>query len=297
MHVVRSTNRPYTCCKISLAFVNDGTISHSVHYLIQPPENLYESPYPIGVHPDQTKDSPLFSEIWEEIRELINGEIIVVYNSGNQMSTLRRTVEYNLLVQSECEFICARSIALKTVMDCVDFSFDTIARHLYPKHDFLHSDSNGAISVANILLEENKLLETNDKYDYPIVPGYMSFCKWKACNVLSERKLRNKNEFYIPNSETFNPNSYFYEKVVSATLPMKLQRSEIGKMIIDIGGQFRDSYKADVEILIIGEADESKKGSITGKITKIEEKRKKGADIEIMYEHDFWDIINNEKHC
>ena len=62
-------------CEIGLTFVENGKITDTRSWLVKPKGNLYDS-FNIWIHgitPKDTKNKPEFSDLWNEIRPLIDG--------------------------------------------------------------------------------------------------------------------------------------------------------------------------------------------------------------------------------
>lgn len=290
MHVCRATDELSTCCKVDLTFVENATVINSKRYLIQPPGNIYNPIWPYGITPDMTRDKPSFTDLFSDIYNDINSKLLVVYNANNQMSTFRRTVDHYNLTIPDCQFICARSVGLKTIRDMVDFSFESAASRF-------GNGKDNSEAVAEIFLHELSILQQTGMDNLPVILGHIAPGVWKPCNTKRDysKKVNLDKLDYTPDPTKFNIESYFYDKTVCITLTMEKQRKDIAKMIMDIGGHFRDTLTNEVDILVIGEAKETEKTKSTGKIEKVQKKRLTGDDIEVMFEHSFWEIINDEK--
>lgn len=70
-------------CQAGLVRVEDGMITDRLSILIQPPGNLYfkRNTDIHGLGPDTTKDSPLFSEVYNQIISYIGDDHLVAHNA------------------------------------------------------------------------------------------------------------------------------------------------------------------------------------------------------------------------
>lgn len=86
-------------CSVGIVTIENGEIIDEYHALIQPPNNAYNW-HNIQVHgitEKDTKNVPLFSEVYPEIKKRVFGKTIVAHNESFDRSVLFKTMnDYNI---------------------------------------------------------------------------------------------------------------------------------------------------------------------------------------------------------
>ena len=72
----------WSICQIGLIRVKNGEIKHTYSQLIKPPGNKYsrENTLVHGINSSITKNSPIFPDIWKEIKVYIENQLVVAHN-------------------------------------------------------------------------------------------------------------------------------------------------------------------------------------------------------------------------
>ena len=92
-------------CAVGIITVEDGEIVEEYHQLIQPPGNRYTH-WTTNVHgmtSATTANSPVFSEVYPEIKKRIAGKMIVAHNEAFDRPALQKTMARHGLDYSELE--------------------------------------------------------------------------------------------------------------------------------------------------------------------------------------------------
>lgn len=107
-----ATWSPVSICQVGIVRVEDGKVTEKVNRLVQPPKNAYyhKNIQVHGIVPEQTKDEPLFEEVWFDIRKLIEDQVVVAHNAGFDVNCLRSTLSYYDIMQPQFEVRCTRVI-------------------------------------------------------------------------------------------------------------------------------------------------------------------------------------------
>ncbi len=92
-----ATGSRNSACAVAIITVTDGQVSDEFYRLIQPPENYYwgQSIAMHGIRPADTVSAPTFAEIYPEVRERLQGQVVVAHNEQFDRSVLRRTMEHH----------------------------------------------------------------------------------------------------------------------------------------------------------------------------------------------------------
>lgn len=158
-------------CQLGITKVRRGEIIESKSWLIKPPHNQYNF-FTIAVHgitPDKTENAPLFPEIWHEIKEYLENNIVVAHNASFDLRVLRKAAEYyNMDISLPRHVICTCSLhGRQNLADCcARYGIEMI------KHHDANSDSD---ACANILLN---YVDQNDDQQ---ITGL--FKKWTSQNL------------------------------------------------------------------------------------------------------------------
>lgn len=94
-----ATSERSSICEIGIAVVEDGIVTESKSWMVQPPGNIYDMMNILIHHikPEDTADSPTFAEVWPEIQPYLEGRLVVAHNTAFDMYALRDALEkYNL---------------------------------------------------------------------------------------------------------------------------------------------------------------------------------------------------------
>jgi len=90
-----ATGKRNSACQVAIVTVEGGKIVNEYNTLIKPPNNFY-SPRNIDVHgitPAQTIHSPLFEQVYPDIKKILNNISIVAHNESFDRSVLYSCME------------------------------------------------------------------------------------------------------------------------------------------------------------------------------------------------------------
>lgn len=95
-------------CQLGIAVVEKGIITDKKSYLIQPPNNQYSKNTILvhGLTPEDTKDSPTFGELWNEIKPYFEHRVIVSHGNNN----INREISLFLCHSKNYHHICNAKI-------------------------------------------------------------------------------------------------------------------------------------------------------------------------------------------
>ena len=86
-------------CAVGIVTIKNGQITDEYYTLIKPPNNEYTT-YTIQVHgitPHDTENSPVFAEVYPEIKKRLQNQIVVAHNVAFDRSVLQKTMIANSL--------------------------------------------------------------------------------------------------------------------------------------------------------------------------------------------------------
>lgn len=91
-----ATGTRNSACAVGIVTVANGEIAETWHSLIQPPDNYY-SRMNIDIHgitPAQTRKSPNFAGIFPEIKQRLQGKLLVAHNESFDRGVLKNTMAH-----------------------------------------------------------------------------------------------------------------------------------------------------------------------------------------------------------
>lgn len=299
--VETASNMRDSICEVGIARVQNREIVERKSWLIQPPGNFYLpfNTYLHGIGPDDTKDKPLFSEVWEEIKNYLQDNVVVCHNSAFDMGALRDTLDLYGLEYPTFDIMCTIRPAKKTVPGLPSYTLNSVYQNLFEKEmENHHRACDDACACAEIFLEclaRNNISCRNDVENaFKLRIGHISPESYRNQRAKESHSSGNWKQTraseIVGDVEKNNPDSYFYRKRVCFTGAMSFSaRKDLQQYIADIGGEPTDGVSRKTDILVVGQQDFRVVGDsgMSSKQRKAMDLLAKGQDIEILSEADF----------
>ena len=153
--VETATFQRSSICEIGIAIVKNGEIVDRKRWLVQPPHNEYDefNTYLHGIGPDDTKDKPLFPEVWKEVLPFIENKIVVCHNSAFDMGALRDALTLYDVEFPTFDIMCTLRVSRKTIPGLGSYTLDSVYSNLFEKEmENHHHACDDAAACAEILL-------------------------------------------------------------------------------------------------------------------------------------------------
>lgn len=286
-------------CEIGIAIVRDGDIVERKSWLIQPPDNVYDSfnTYLHGIGPKDTKGKPHFPEIWKEVLPFVENKIVVCHNSAFDMGALREALNLYGMGYPTFDIMCTLRISRKTIPGLDRYTLDSVYSNLFDKDMKNHHHAcDDATACAEILLECLRRNEVSTREDietkFALKIGHISPESYSNQHATygssSKDSVRAKD--IVGDSSKSDPDNYFFNKSVCFTGTFSFStRKELQRYIADIGGTPLDGVTKKTDILVVGQQDYRVVGDsgMSSKQRKAYALLKKGQGIEILSENDF----------
>lgn len=302
--VETASNMRDSICEVGIARVQNREIVERKSWLIQPPGNFYLpfNTYLHGIGPDDTKDKPLFSEVWEDIKNYLQDNVVVCHNSAFDMGALRDALDFYGLEYPTFDIMCTIRPAKKTIPGLPSYTLDSVYRNLFGKEmENHHSACDDASACAEVLMEclsRNNISSRNDLEDiFKLRIGHISPESYRNQRAKDSHSSGSSGTWkqvkaseIVGDVEKNNPDSYFYGKRVCFTGAMSFSaRKDLQQYIADIGGEPTDGVTKKTDILVVGQQDFRVVGDsgMSTKQRKAMDLLAKGQDIEILSEADF----------
>ena len=280
-------------CQIGIAEVVDGAVKETKSWLVQPPLNLYwgGNIEIHGITPEMTEDSPNFSQVWAEVKQFLEGKIVVAHNTSFDMYCLRDVLLLYEIEYPSFDYICSCKTAKKIFPELVNHKLGTVSKALDIQLEKHHDACADAVACAQIMLKclDNAGCGIEDIADYcgfnvgKFRQGAFSPCIQKPFTKKSLSEIQ-------ATPGLTDENSHFYQKTVCFTGALETgTRESLMRMIKNIGGEPVESVTAKTDILVVGQQNYRVVGGdgMSSKQKKAIQMREKGAKIEIMSEYEF----------
>ena len=289
-------------CEIGIAIVKNGIVVERRSWLVQPPHNEYDdfNTYLHGISPNDTKDKPLFPEVWKEVLPYVTNKIVVCHNASFDMGALRDALNLYDIEYPTFDIMCTLRVSRKTIPGLSSYTLDSTYFHLFEKEmENHHRAGDDAAACAEILLEclkrNNVACREDIEEKFALKIGHI--CQDSYCNQHAKRtggsgssgcSVRAKD--IVGDNDKINPDNYFYGKAVCFTGAFSFStRKELQQYIADVGGTPLDGVTKKTDILVVGQQDFRIVGDsgMSSKQRKALDLLGKGQEIEILSEKDF----------
>lgn len=305
-------------CQIALIYYKGDDIIDEKEWLVKPPAQYnYFNDINIQIHhitPDDVKNAPEFNELWNDIKPLIENQVLVAHNAPFDISVLRSLIDIYDLDCADFEFVCTCNVARKTWDNQINYTLKNIANYLgyiFNHHD-AHDDARicGKILIEAMKIHNCKTIkELASKIDMQI--GHVSKNYYQTCSInggYTGLGIKNNqvklSQLQISDDSCINEDNPFYNKYVCVTgTLMSMTRTVALQKVINIGGFACDGVNKNTNYLVMGLQDYSlfTDGKESSKTKKAKELIAKGQDLQIINEDDFLKMLcegdENEYRC
>ncbi|MBE6047848.1 MAG: DNA polymerase III subunit epsilon [Clostridium sp.] len=291
-----------SACSIGITRVENNKIIDEKYFLIKPPEMRF-LPQNIWIHniyPEDVKDSKTFDEIWPEIKDYFEEELIIAHNASFDLSVLRNLLDTYNIEYPYLKYACTVILGQNHIEDVKNHKLNTLAE--YVGHEFKHhhagEDATACAKIMIYLCETlgiKDLLTLNLKGGITI--GEIFPGGYNPCSSLIKRKNRISKEEAFSVQDINRDTDYFRDKVVVFTGPLNsMKRYEASSIIYKLGGTVGSSVTKKTEVLITGikNREKMKDSYKSTKLRKAERLISEGQQIEILTEDEFLSLSLNK---
>ncbi|MBQ2290855.1 MAG: 3'-5' exoribonuclease [Paludibacteraceae bacterium] len=294
-----ATAKRSSICQIGITEVINGVLQEPKSWLIQPESNLYDSMniWIHGITPEDTKDSPSFPEVWNEVYQYLKGKIVVAHNTSFDMYALRDAFNNYNMEYPTFDYFCTLRIARYIIKGCYSYSLNVVLDYMNIEFEGHHRADCDSLGCAKLLLKcleidgstlddlEEKYAFHRGKFDKDLFIPHLALDKYDPDSSY-KRFIKN---IQVDDS-TADPSNYFYGKTVCFTGTCQYGvRKELLLKVAQVGGIPTDSVTAKTDILVVGQQDYRVVGEdgMSNKQEKAYKMLKAGKDIEILSETEF----------
>lgn len=290
-------------CSVGMALVEDGAIQRTESFLIRPPEFRFNG-FNMALHgitPAMCQDAPEWPAALEQILAFADGRTLVAHYAAFDMGVIRNACDVLGMPWPDVRYACTLVVARRTWPGLVSYSLPFVVAQCggdpWDHHDAA-GDANAAAQVglaelgAHHVTELDDLLESVSALYGHIDPNY-----WAGCH--SRTLASSRSTAMLPTASpdaTFDPSNPLYGRTVAFTGEMSVVRREAQQLVVDAGGSVAVGVSKKVNILVTGYQDMTRLAAghdHSGKYLKAEQLLRKGHEIEIMSERDFFRAVRS----
>ncbi len=281
-------------CEIGLTFVKERQIVETKSWLIKPrySEFDYFNILIHGIKPEHVADKPEFSELWTELKPLIENQFLIAHNASFDISVLRNTLQtYQLpfpTLNYSCSYIFSKSIW--PALPAYDLKTLCKINNIDLNHHSAGSDSK---ATAELALKAFDIAGVYSIDDFPeklkISVGQLYDGDYRPSETKRIYKPKDLTQI-IGDPAKHNRESIFYGRTVVFTGTLSsMVRASAHQTIADIGGNIGGNVTRDTDFLIVGQQDYRVVGDdgMSSKQEKAIKFIEKGSMLEILSEDDF----------
>ena len=229
-----ATGQRNSACAVGIVRYENDKIIYKKHYFIKPPGNKYNYHNIMvhGIYAKTTIDSPTFNIVWEEIRPLIENQIVVAHNVSFDKSVLEETLDFYNVEIPEIIWLCTYELTGTNLEQACEMFDVTLENH--------HNALQDALACGNIFL---KLI--NGYRPKKLIPTI----RRKA----QKTHTRIPKELHKPDIAKANKNSFLFNKhIVISGVFKNYTRIEIAEIIHQEGAYIQSGVNAKTDYVLAG---------------------------------------------
>lgn len=196
-----ATSSPNSICSMGICVVKHDRVVGTKEILIRPDPFEFKE-YNILIHgitPELVRDKPKFCDIWDNIRPVIENNLIVAHNASFDVGALRSTLDHFGIDYPVFDYICTVKLSQKAYPDLPSHKLNAMADALGIRFNH-HRAGDDAYVCAELLLrimkdfELDSLEDIENKFEIGIgklYPGCYVPCT-KSKKSKSRRKVYTK---------------------------------------------------------------------------------------------------------
>lgn len=140
-----------SACSIGIARVRNGRIENTDHYYIRPYPDYFTAGN-IAVHgilARDVADAPTFAELWPQIREQLDGQIVAAHFAAFDMGVLTAMLDHYSIPYPEMDILCSCLMARSAYPQLANHKLNNVCNYLdIPlNHHRADSDAEGSASI------------------------------------------------------------------------------------------------------------------------------------------------------
>ena len=261
-----ATSERSSACAVGAVVFEEGSPTKKLRLLIRPPGNRYDpfNTHIHGIRSADTRHSPSFPEVWEQVAGILKGRMVVAHNTAFDMSVLRRSGECYRYEPDPFPFACTYRIARSAMPEASSWTLDALADEFgigLAHHDPL-SDAHAAGQLWLALPKRFGIThpELLERHGYRL--GYCHLSDYKpfsnATPSASSGSFGAKD--FTPRAQPDPDGLLFAKKIVFTGTLECMPRREAFQAAVDAGAAPTGSVSKCTDYLVAGATDLRKVG-------------------------------------
>ena len=143
-----------SACALGIALIEDGRVTTTRSWLMQPPANEYSfwNTKIHGISAEDTAWAPTFEDLYPQLLPYIEGRDILAHSASFDVSVLRSTLAFYGLPKPKMRYACSCRMARAAFPDLHDHKLPTVCDHcgIRLRH---HDAASDALACAHVALK------------------------------------------------------------------------------------------------------------------------------------------------
>ncbi|MEM1390272.1 MAG: exonuclease domain-containing protein [Pseudomonadota bacterium] len=227
-----------------------------------------------GIEPHHVEASPTFADVYDKLREKIEGQIVVHHMPFDKMALSEACEKYEL-PPIHCDWLDSAKVARRT--------WEKYSRRGY--------------NLKNLASEFGIDLNHHDAFSDAYAAGKIVEIAMANSGIALEEWLATQSKPITPQKslkQDGDPSGHLYGETILFTGALSKSRGEFAELAAKVGCNIAANVSKKVTILVVGMQDLNRLNGAdkSSKHRKVEDLISRGADIQILSEKDFMEIIH-----
>ena len=147
-------------CAVGMAIVENGKVVKTISKLIKPVPDFYSywNMQIHGITPEMTSDAPYFIDVWQELKQYIDGTTLVAHNAAFDVGALRSILAAHDISFPKTNYFCSHLVSKKVFNELPSHKLSIVCKHLNIPLNH-HEAESDAIGAAQIIIKANERLD------------------------------------------------------------------------------------------------------------------------------------------
>ena len=266
-------------------------------YTLIDPIDRYFNPFCTRVHGLTEKDidgAPCFKEVWNNhLKEMIEGQLVVIHNSSMDISIIRQSVDFFELDPVQFNYLCTMNTARKLNVNVPKYTLDNLCKCFQIELNNYHNALEDATVTAALAIKLSQIENFLDvanihcAYESAQLPGSVPN-EPKRTFIPTEKSQKIRGELLKPalDDVQITNNPFFNKKVViSGTYNEWPDRKDLAKILKKLGADIDSDVTAKTNYLCAG------MGAGPSKRKKMEKNIADGNEAWIIFEDEIIEML------
>lgn len=144
-----------SACALGLVVVKNGVIIEQKVWLIKPIPFSFNFSWLHGITEEHVANAPTFAQIWNELKDLLDYQIVVAHNAGFDVGVLAALLNYFDLPPPNFRYFCSVQMARRTWKKLPGYNLKALSDkfNIKLKH---HDALSDTIACAKLVLQASQ---------------------------------------------------------------------------------------------------------------------------------------------